>query len=197
MDGFPNFDAAKDRARTTDAGATLECVTIPATGAPNIPPRPWAYGRFLLFGSAAVLGAVDGGGKGAIATVMALAMITGEPLLGERVWRPGPVVIVSYEDDEDEWHRRVAAACIHYRCDYATVLAGIHFVRKPGHRVSFGTIVDGAIQFPDSAQIEKKIAEIGAALLIIDPFNHAHNLDDGNNNVMVAKVAGEMARIAR
>jgi len=30
----------------------------------------------------------------------------------------------------------------------------------------------------------------------VDPFNHAHDIDDGNNNVMIAKVAGEVGRIA-
>ena len=59
-----------------------------------------------------MMGAVDGGGKGAIAVSMALAMITGKSLLDEKVWRPGPVAIISYEDDEEEWHRRIAAAFI-------------------------------------------------------------------------------------
>ena len=36
----------------------------------EIPPRRWAYGTFLLFGAASVIGAVDGGGKGALATVI-------------------------------------------------------------------------------------------------------------------------------
>ena len=36
---------------------------------------------------------------------------------------------------------------------------------------------------------------LSVAMLIVDPFNHAHALEDGNNNVMVAKVAAEMARI--
>jgi hypothetical protein len=40
------------------------------------------------------------------------------------------------------------------------------------------------------------LTTIGAVLMIVDPFNHAHMLDDGNNNVMVAKVARELARIA-
>jgi hypothetical protein len=89
----------------------VECIGLTPTGAAKIPPRPWAYGNFLLFGQAAALGGVDGSGKGSMAVSMALAMISGRPLLGERIWQPGPVVIVSYEDDGEEWHRRVAAAC--------------------------------------------------------------------------------------
>jgi hypothetical protein len=166
-------------------------------GSANIPPRPWAYGHFLLFGSAAVLGAVDGGGKGAIAVVMMLATITGKPLLGERVWQTGPVAIVSYEDDETEWHRRIAAACIHYDLDYNTVLPNIHFIRRPKGRVTFAAFDGGFVTFPDSQPIIDRLKEVRAVLLLIDPFNHAHNMDDGNSNVMIAKVAGEMARIAR
>jgi RecA-family ATPase len=82
----------------------------------QIPPRPWAYGHFLLFGQAAVIGAVDGCGKGAQAVAIALAMITGRELLGERVWRTGPVAIITDEDDEMEWRRRIAAAATASAC---------------------------------------------------------------------------------
>lgn len=193
-DGFPHLANTSD---TKADAVPLECTTLPPIGAANIPPRPWAYGRFLLFGTAAVLGAVDGGGKGAIATVTALAVITGKPLLGERVWRTGHVVIVTYEDDENEWHRRIAAACIHYDLDYEFVLSHIHFLHKPGRRVSFGRLVDGNMQFPDSDAIRKKLKEVGAVLLIVDPFNHAHGMDDGNNNVLIARVAAEMTYIGQ
>jgi hypothetical protein len=186
---------ARGHHSTDAATGTIKCDRIPPIGATKIPPRPWAYGNFLLRGTAAVLGAVDGAGKGAIAVVMALAVITGKPLLGERVWRKGPVAIISYEDDVDEWHRRIAAACLHYDLDCETVLEGIHFLHKPGGHVSFASIEDGKVTFPDSAQILRHLKDVGVVLLIIDPFNHAHELDDGNNNVMVAKVAGEIARI--
>jgi AAA domain len=190
-------NAAVERAQTPpEPAAPIGSVRLAPVGASNIPPRRWAYGKFMLFGSAAVIGAVDGGGKGAIAVVMALALITGQPLLGETVWRTGPVVIVSYEDDTEEWHRRIAAACIHYGLDYEVVLADIHFIQKPGGRVSFATMTAGMITFPDRDDIVGLIKTIGAALLIVDPFNHAHALDDGNNNVMVAKVASELARVA-
>jgi hypothetical protein len=183
-----------------DAGFSIESPiesgSLLPIGPVNITPRQWAYGRFLLFGNAAVLGAIDGGGKGAIAVVMALAVITGKPLLGERVWRSGPVAIITYEDDETEWHRRIAAACLHYDLDYAAVLDQVHFIRKPGGRVSFAAFdEDGRIHFPHSAEIVDRLRDIGAVLLIVDPFNHAHALEDGNNNLMVAKVAAEMAAI--
>jgi hypothetical protein len=201
MDAFPQMvrDGTPKRSSSDDAAqeAALVCTTLPAIGPADIPPRQWQYGRFLLAGSAGVLGAVDGGGKGAISVVMMLATITGRPLLGERVWRAGPVAIVSYEDDETEWQRRIAAACIHYDLDYKTILRSIHFISRPKGRVSFATVNYDRISFPDGEEIVKRIRAIGAVLLLIDPFNHAHDFEDGNNNVMVAKVAGEISRIAR
>ena len=201
MESLPNLDAAKAAAgamahRSPDQAA-IYCVSLEPVGAANLPPRQWAYGHFLLLGSVAVLGGVDGGGKGAIAVVTAASMITGKPLLGEHVWRKGPVAIVTYEDDETEWHRRIAAACLHYELDYADVLAQVHFIQKPGGRISFASRDEsGRIHFPHGEEIIAEVKRIGAVLMIVDPFNHAHALDDGNNNVMVAKVAAEMAAIA-
>jgi hypothetical protein len=168
-------------------------------GPANIPPRQWAYGKFLLFGSVAVLGAVDGGGKGAIAVAMMLATITGEPLLGEKIWRKGPVAIVTYEDDEDEWHRRIAAACLQYELDYTEILNSVHFIHKDDEtKISFGTCnAAGKMIFPDSAGMIKTIKDQGIIMLVVDPFNHAHDGDDGNNNVLIAKVCGEVSRIAK
>lgn len=205
MDGFVDMTAAKAAAATSSAKKAREKTENSAVASeslpfilPNqIPPRPWAYGNFLMFGQAAVIGAVDGGGKGAIAVAMALAMITGEPLLEERVWRRGPVAIISYEDDTAEWHRRIAAACIHYHLDYEFILGNVRFiVKRPSGRISFGTMIEGAI----TSDREKIVAELDLfkpALVIVDPFNHAHHLDDGNNNAMVARVAGEMMMVAK
>ena len=50
--------------------------------------------------------------------------------------------------------------------------------------------------YPDSADIIATLCDLKAALLIVDPLNHAHGFDDGNNNVLIAKVAAEMNRIA-
>ena len=167
----------------------------------SIPPRTWAYGHFLLFGHASVLGAVDGGGKGGHAVAIALSMITGRELLGEKVWRTGPVVIVTYEDDKMEWRRRIAAACLHYGIDYDSVIRSFYFISRPRSRISFaariGNAGDGSkIGFPDSEAIIAHLKAIRPALFIVDPFNRAHALEDGNSNVMIALVAGEISRIA-
>jgi hypothetical protein len=178
-------------------GDGLELVRLNPIGAANIKPRQWAYGKFLLFGSAAVIGAVDGVGKGVIAVSLILATTTGKELLGERVWRTGPVGIITYEDDEEEWHRRIAAGCKVHQVDYEHVIANIYFIRRPGGRVTFAQRADGAMLFPDSAGIIKRLKHIKAVLLLIDPFNNAHEMDDGNNNVLIARVAAEITHIAK
>jgi hypothetical protein len=174
--------------------AQLAWATIRQVSA--IPPRRWAYGRFLLFGSAAVIGAVDGAGKGMIATVMALAMISGRPLLGEKVWRTGPVAIITYEDDQEEWERRFAAACLLYELDYMTMMKSVAFLHKPNGRVTLAERTKDGLNFPDTARIVHFLKAHGFVLLIIDPFNSAHAMDDGNNNVAIAAVAQEVTTIA-
>ena len=60
--------------QTDEAGdGEVQLVSPPITPISQIPPRQWAYGRFMLFGSAAVIGAMDGAGEGMIAVALALA----------------------------------------------------------------------------------------------------------------------------
>jgi hypothetical protein len=186
-----------DTANGHDPSA-LEFTKLEPIDPSKLPPRQWAYGHFLLFGSAGVIGAVDGAGKGFIAIAMAISMITGLPLLGERVWRTGAVAVVSYEDDKEEWHRRIAAACIYFAVDYAKVISKICVIHRPGGRVTFAaSSPTGAITHPDSEQIIEYLRVNDAVMLIIDPFNSAHDLADGNSNVAIAKVAYEISRIAK
>jgi hypothetical protein len=193
--------AFKSRLSTIAIGeqaTELKCTAAAPHQIADIPPRRWAYGNFLLFGAAGVIGAIDGGGKGAMAVTIALANVTGQPLLGERVWRTGPVVILTYEDDETEWRRRIAAACLHYKIDYQDVIGSFYFISHPQRSIILAARgPSGIVLLPDGDNIIRALKSIGAVLFIVDPFNHAHELDDGNNNVLIARVACEVGRIAR
>jgi hypothetical protein len=183
------------RADSPETG--IICKPLAPLAIAAIPPRPWAYGKFLMFGTAAAIRAVDGGGKGAIAVVIGLSMITGRELLGERVWRTGPVAIITYEDNEMEWRRRIAAACLHYDIDYESVTGSFYFISRPNDRVCFAANGERGVVFPDGDAIIEHLKATGAVLLIVDPFNHAHALLDGNNNALIAKVGHEITRIAQ
>jgi hypothetical protein len=177
----------------------IVCEALEAIPITLIPPRPWGYGNFLLCGHASALAAVDGGGKGVNAVAIALAMITGKPLLGEKVWCTGPVVILTYEDDKTEWHRRIAVACLHYQLDYEIVCRNIHFLHRPRGRIALAVhsvINPRTVVFPDHDAIMAHLRRIKPALFIVDPFNHAHALDDGNSNALIAQLAAEIGRIA-
>jgi hypothetical protein len=175
----------------------VRSVALEPVGAANIPPRPWAYGNFLLFGYGAVIGAQDGGGKGFLTVTMIIEVITGKSLLGERIWRCGPVAIVTYEDDLDEWHRRFAAACLYHQVDYAFVLQNVRFLVRDDRKITFCEMVDDQPYFPDRDEILAALKESGAIGLVVDPFNHAHTMESGNENTAIAKVAFEMNDIAR
>jgi hypothetical protein len=177
----------------------LICEPLTPIPIKELPPRQWAYGKFLLFGEASGIGAVDGGGKGTHTVAIALSMITGRSLLGERVWRTGPVAIISYEDSKLEWQKRIAAACLHYGIDYEEVIGKFYFIRKSRGRVRFAANSQrgGDVIFPDGDAIISYIKQIGAVLLVVDPFNHAHSLLDGNSNALIAQVAHEISRVAK
>jgi AAA domain len=122
-----------------------------------------------------------------------LSFVTGRALLGEKVWRTGPVCVVSYEDDLLEWERRIAAACVHFNIDHDFARENIHFImRDDDSRVTFAEYSERKVVFPDRDEIIDLIKGQKAVCLMIDPFNLAHDMDDGNNNVMIAKVAREI-----
>lgn len=176
----------------------IQCIELPKLASfSEIEPRQWAYGRFLLFGSASVLGAVDGAGKGWITVARMLSIVTGRELLGERVWRKGAVGIITYEDNQKEWLRRIAAACIHYKINYEDVRPYIFFLARPsGARIVLAQrALSGETIFPDSAAIVAQLKSRSAACLVVDPFNSTHQLDDGNNNVQIVRVAMEVSAI--
>lgn len=178
----------------------IEALALPPRAIKDIPPRRWAYGHFLQFGNAAVLAAPDGIGKGFVTTAMVLSVIFGRALLGERIWRTGPVAIITYEDDREEWERRIAAACLLYDLDFATAIRNVHFIRhRTEARVVFAQRGEGGgpVRFTESAAIVRELRACKAIMLVVDPFNSAHDLDDGNSNTLIARVAGEINRVAQ
>jgi hypothetical protein len=60
-------------------------------------------------------------GKTALRILQALALATGKPLAGQRIHRRGRVLIVSFEDDDEELRRRILAARLHHKISAADV----------------------------------------------------------------------------
>jgi hypothetical protein len=175
----------------------VQLVWAPVTPINEIPARRWLYGRFLLLGAASVIGAQDGAGKGFIAAATILTLITGRDILHEKVWVSGKVAIITYEDDVDEWRRRIAAACLYHGCDYETIITNVAFFAKEHGRVTLARQEKIGLVHPDSERIIHFLKREGFVALIIDPFNSAHEILEGNNNVAIAAVAMEATRIAQ
>ena len=91
------------------ARAPLAAVPAPLPAPETIPPREWLYGSRYVRRFVAVLAAPGGVGKSALALGQAVALASGQPILGERVHHRVPAWVLNLEDPLEEQHRRLAA----------------------------------------------------------------------------------------
>jgi hypothetical protein len=94
-----------------------------------------------------------------------------------------------------EWERRIAAACLFHKLDYEDVRSQVFFLATTSRRIRIAALREGRTVFPDGDEIVAATTHYGCKLLIIDPFNHVHDMQDGNSNALIAQVAGEITRI--
>jgi hypothetical protein len=79
----------------------------------NIPHRQWLYGIDLVRGDITLLASPGGAGKTSLALGMAVCLVTGKSVLGERIWGHGPLksLYINAEDSRVEMLRRACAFC--------------------------------------------------------------------------------------
>lgn len=87
----------------------------------TIPRRQFVFGTHLIRGFVALTVAPGGVGKSSLAIGEAVSMASGENLLGVRPGRPLRVWYVNLEDPREEIERRVAAVCLHFEIDPASL----------------------------------------------------------------------------
>jgi hypothetical protein len=80
----------------------------------EFPLRQFLYGKHRIRRYTSSTLAAGGIGKTSLGIVEALAMVTGRPLLGERIKEPLRVWYWCGEDPLEELERRTIAACLHY-----------------------------------------------------------------------------------
>ena len=163
----------------------------------NIPPRAWLYGNFLVRGYVSVLAAPGGVGKSAYALAIALAVVTGRPLLGERVHHAHPAWVLNLEDPMDELNRRVAALMRAHDLPRDAIAGRLHLHSGRTRRLVMAELdrPSGTIQHPDRDQVIAAIRHGGIGLLVVDPFVKSHALDENDNRHMdvAATVWAEIA----
>jgi hypothetical protein len=163
----------------------------------KIPPRRWLLGTQLLRGFVTVLVAPGGTGKSIYAMTAALALTTGQKLLGLHVWERVNCAVIN-EDPMDELERRLAALLIRHTID-PTEVEGRYFLNSMDERVvAMGARgPDGfSVVHPDEDSLIEQINLNQIGMLVVDPFAESHSLEENSNPDMI-KAAAAWRRVAR
>jgi hypothetical protein len=134
----------------------------PVVDLTNVKPRsgmPYLLPPFIVDGAASILFAEGGTGKSMLALAMGVSVAACEPLLDSFPTRPGPVLYLDWEWDAESHAERLQAICrgagisppkgmIHYRHEMASV-------------------------WESASVIRRRVAELGAVLVIIDSLGFA------------------------
>lgn len=180
-------------------GPTPTAETSSITAAPykwldpsELPPRPWIYGHQLLRGSVSMIVAPGGAGKTALATGMALSLVTGRDFMGSKVWHgPKKVWLWNLEDSVEELSRGLQAAATYWQITpddlngnlfLNSALNGDHLKLVSSRSNSVNENYDLA------DAIVSQLIEKAIDVLFIDPFVSCHDANENDNKAMDAVV---------
>jgi AAA domain-containing protein len=160
-------------------------------------PRQWLIARYFCRRFLSGLVAPGDVGKTTLRLTQGIQLATGRCLLGQRIYHRCKVLILSFEDDRAELHRRLLAICRHYKID-TQELKGWLFCRDisgpklaeldaRGRQRQIGTL-DGMLR--------QAIARTQCALVILDPFIKLHALNE-NDNPDMNFVCEQLIKIAQ
>jgi hypothetical protein len=146
-------------------------------------PRQWLIGGIFCRTFLSGLVAPGDVGKTTLRLTQAIELAADRELLGLRVYQRCKVLVLSFEDDRAELHRRLLAICQHHGIDPAE-LKGWLFCRDlnggaklaeldaKGRRRQIGAL-DGMLR--------RAIARTGCSLVVLDPFVKLHALNESDN----------------
>jgi hypothetical protein len=151
----------------------------------HAPPKPRQWLTAGQFCRTFLSGLVAPGdvGKTTLRLTQAIELATGRELLGMHVFKRCRVLVLSFEDDRAELHRRLLAICKHHKVDPAELRDWL-FCRdfnsgpklaeldQHGKRRQVGAL-DGMLR--------RAIARTRCDLLILDPFIKLHALNESDN----------------
>ena len=159
--------------------------------AADIPPRQWLFGQHLIRGFLSLTVAPGGLGKSSMVLVEALAMATGEPLLGDAPPKPLRVWVWNGEDPREEIERRIAAACLQYDIQSDDIADRLMIDSGRDVPIQIASANGGGVQVAKPVT-EALIAAIKASkvdVLIVDPFVTSHTVPENDTTAMNAVVA--------
>ncbi len=170
----------------------------------NIPPRPFLYRKWYISGYLTGTAATGGTGKTTITDIEAVSMALGIDLFRSKEslkYGQMKVLILSLEDDEEEYQRRLEAIIRHYNLTNKEVNTLEHnIVRLFDSSGSVQiTMNDGGAIVRNEMMItalKRTIKEHDIKVMIIDPLISIHNASE-NANEQMQVVVSALRSIAR
>jgi len=141
-------DLAKETWRGLDYSVDLSAVALPEE-------RRWAVEHFAPEGLVTIVFGMGGSGKSLVCADMALHCLYGMDWKGKRTRQTPGVLVIDYEDAEDEWRLRVQQLCDGYGWQFP----------EQGYRYMPGRAVPVADQI---VQIRRLVAEHHIGLVVVD-----------------------------
>lgn len=200
-------------AQAIKVGIEAERSLMPASGSENvqqitatpfewidpatIPPRRFIYGTHLIRKYASATIAPGGVGKSTLLTAEALAIVTGEPILGITPKETCAVWAYNGEDPRDELQRRYAAAIIAHKLRPPNVQGRFYMNSGRDQPICIAEMEKGAIRIaiPIENALVERLLLLQIGVLQVDPFISFHRLSE-NDNTAIDAVTKTWARIA-
>jgi AAA domain len=163
----------------------------------TFPRRQFVYGRHYARQFLSVTAAQTKVGKSSLGLVEAVAMATGQNLLGIEPVRPMRVWYWNGEDPLEELERRVLAICLHYGVDQREVEKNLFLDsgRDTEIIVATQTKTGAVIATPVEDALTAALIDGKFDAFILDPAVSVHRVSE-NDNMMIDAVAKTFGRIA-
>ena len=148
------------------------------------PLRPWAMKDILLRRTLSVLTAPGAAGKSTLTVLWSIALaLARSDLVGTDIPKPCRIGIINHEDDEDEFYRRLDAACLGHSIDIDDLEGKIAFYRGP--RIIIADHKGQTlVKTPDAVHLNAFLSEYGLDVLFVDPFVKTHRGIENDNGEM-------------
>lgn len=158
----------------------------------TLPRREWLYGRHLIRRYVSTTISPGGLGKSSMVLVEALAMVSGQPLLQERIHTPEPLRVWYWngEDPNDEAARRIQAAAIEHKLSPQDIADRLFVDSGREMRLKLASMAHGEITLDETLFDDITAGLIARCIDVwtVDPFISAHQVSENDNGAIDAVI---------
>jgi AAA domain len=147
-------------------------------------PRGWLLGNQFCRKAVSALIAPGATGKSALRMLQYLSLATGRKLTGQHVFQRGRVLLLSFEDDNEELRRRIAAACIHHQIDRSDLKGWLYCDSPKGLKLAEIAGNKARKVGPLEMALRDAVHRRKPDLVALDPFVKMHGLEENDNSAM-------------